>query len=286
MLAGSSFAKHPSNYRASSRAAGRVFNRAKTSLLLVTMLSEETRAPTAAIIVIGDEVLSGKVEEQNARFLVRELRQLGVGVRRIEVIPDVPAEIIASVRAASSTFDHVFTSGGIGPTHDDVTIAAIAAAFSVSVVRNAELEACVRLAAGERLFERDLRMADIPQGAALLYGEGGLHTRWPVIAYRNVYILPGVPSILRRKFAMIRDRFAAPPFFSRAVFSRDGEGAIAHVLDKAAADFPSVAIGSYPHVDAADHKVLITLDGRDEALVVSACAQIVAELGSAVVRVE
>jgi molybdenum cofactor synthesis domain-containing protein len=249
-------------------------------------MPQPNRAPTAAIIVIGDEVLSGKVEEQNARFLVRELRQLGVAVRRIEVIPDLPAEIIAAVRAASSTFDHVFTSGGIGPTHDDVTIAAIATAFSVAVVRNAELEACIRQAAGARLFERDLRIADIPQGATLLYGEGGLHARWPVIAYRNVYILPGVPSILQRKFTMIRERFAAPPFFSRAIFSREGEGAIAHVLDKAAAEFPSVAIGSYPHLDAADHKVLITIDGRDEALVDSACAQIVAGLGGAVVRVE
>lgn len=250
------------------------------------MSGEHRRAPTAAIIVIGDEVLSGKVEEQNARFLVRELRQLGVGVRRIEVIPDVPAEIAASVRTASSAFDHVFTSGGIGPTHDDVTIAAIAAAFSVPVIRNAELEATIRHASGTRLYERDLRMADIPQGSVLLYGEGSLHTRWPVIAYRNVYILPGVPSILQRKFAMIRERFAAPPFFSRAIYCGEGEGAIAHVLDKAAADFPSVAIGSYPHIDAVDHKVLITLDGRDEALVVGACAQILAGLGSAVVRVE
>lgn len=244
------------------------------------------RAPTAAIIVIGDEVLSGKVEEQNARFLVRELRALGVGVRRIEIVPDVPAEIVASVRAASAAFDHVFTSGGIGPTHDDVTIAAIAAAFSVPVVRNPELEEAIRNASGGHLFERDLRMADIPQGAALLFGEGGARARWPVIAYRNVYILPGVPSILQRKFAMIRERFAAPPFFSRAIYSREGEGAIAHVLDQAAAAFPSVAIGSYPHLDTVDHKVLITLDGRDEALVADACAQIVAGLGSGVVRVE
>jgi hypothetical protein len=95
-----------------------------------------------------------------------------------------------------------------------------------------------------------------------------------------------VPSILQRKFAMIRDRFAAPPFFSRAIYSREGEGAIAHILDQAAADFPSVAIGSYPHVDSTDHKVLITLDGRDEGTVAQACAQIVAGLGPAVVRVE
>jgi len=249
-------------------------------------MGESTRAPTAAILVIGDEVLSGKVEEQNARFLVRELRKLGVAVRRIEIIPDVPAEIADCVRSASATYDHVFTSGGIGPTHDDVTIASIAAAFSVSVVRDPDLAAIIRQYSGERFFERDLRMSDVPEGATLIHGEGRSHACWPVVAYRNVYILPGVPSILQRKFAMIRDRFAAPPFFNRGIYSRDGEGAIAHVLDRAAAEFPTVAIGSYPHLDAPDHKVLITLDGRDEATVAQACAQIVAGLGAVVVRVE
>jgi molybdenum cofactor synthesis domain-containing protein len=249
-------------------------------------MGESTRAPTAAIIVIGDEILSGKVEELNARFLVRELRKLGVAVRRVEVIPDIPTEIAVSVRTASATYDLVFTAGGIGPTHDDVTIASIAAAFSVPVVRNAEIAAMIREVSGDHFFERDLRMADIPAGASLLYGDGTFHSRWPVIAFRNVYILPGVPSILQRKFTMIRDRFSAPPFFNRAVYSREGEGAIAHILDKAAADFPSVAIGSYPHIEAIDHKVLITLDGRDEATVARACAQVVTGLGAAVLRVE
>jgi molybdopterin-biosynthesis enzyme MoeA-like protein len=219
---------------------------------------------------------------------VRELRKLGVAVRRIEVIPDVPEEIAASVRIASTTYDHVFTTGGIGPTHDDVTIAAIAAAFSVPVVRDAQMAATIREVSGELFFERDLRMADIPEGAELIYGEGPTRSRWPVVALRNVYVLPGVPSILQRKFAMVRDRFAAPPFFSRAIYSRDGEGAIAHVLDRAAADFPSVAIGSYPHIDASDHKVFITLDGRDEvSRGIQACAQSRRWAGfAAVVRIE
>jgi molybdenum cofactor synthesis domain-containing protein len=249
-------------------------------------MGDSAPAPTAAIIVIGDEVLSGKVEEQNARYLVRELRKLGVAVRRVEIIPDVPQEIADCVRTACAAYDHVFTAGGIGPTHDDVTIASIAAAFSVPVVRDAEVAATIRAVSGERFFERDLRMADVPKGATLIYGDGASHSRWPVVAFRNIYVLPGVPSILQRKFAMIRDRFAAPPFFNRAIYSRDGEGAIAHILDQAAADFPSVAIGSYPHVDAVDHKVLITLDGRNEALVVEACTQIAAALGPAVVRIE
>jgi molybdenum cofactor synthesis domain-containing protein len=246
---------------------------------------QQRPAPTAGIIVIGDEVLSGKVEEQNARFLVRELRGLGVAVRRIEVVPDVSQEIATAVAQAASVFDHVFTSGGIGPTHDDVTIAAIAQAFSVPVVRDETLANLIRELSGPRFFERDLRMADVPEGADLIRGEGS-HARWPVIAFRNVYVLPGVPSILQRKFAMIRGRFQATPFYGREIYSRESEGAIADTLDRAAADFPAVAVGSYPHVEATDHKVLITLDGRDEAEVARACAQIVAGLGPAVVRIE
>jgi molybdenum cofactor synthesis domain-containing protein len=249
-------------------------------------MTSQNRAPTAAIIVIGDEVLSGKVEEQNARFLVRELRKLGVAVRRIEVVPDVTPEIAAAVRAASPAYDHVFTSGGVGPTHDDVTMAAIAAAFGVPVVRDAYLADLIREVSGDRFFERDLRVADVPEGALLLLGEGGQQARWPVVAMQNVYVLPGVPSILQRKFAMIRERFRTAPFVTRRLYSQECEGAIADALDRAATDFPSVAIGSYPHLDATDHKVLVTLDGRDAAAVERACAQLVAALGPAVVRVE
>jgi FAD synthetase len=252
---------------------------------MVLIMTSESRAPTAAIIVIGDEVLSGKVEEQNARFLVKELRALGVAVRRIEVVPDVCDEITAAVRAASARYDIVFTSGGIGPTHDDVTIVAVAAAFGVAVVRDPDLEALIKEVSGDRLYQRDLRMADVPAGALLLRGEAG-HTRWPVVAMHNVYVLPGIPSTLQRKFAAIRERFRSLPFVSRQIFSRECEGAIAEALDKAAADFPTVAIGSYPHLGAPDHKVLVTLDGRDPAAVDAACTQIVAALGPAVVRVE
>lgn len=246
-------------------------------------MKQNRRAPTAAIIVIGDEVLSGKVEELNARFLVRELRALGVAVRRIEVIPDVPDEISAAVRVASATFDHVFTSGGVGPTHDDVTIPAVAAAFGVPVVRSPHLAELIRAVSD---YERDLRMADVPEGAEMLHGEPGAHSAWPVVLMRNVYVLPGVPSILQRKFAMIRDRFRAAPFVCHQIYSRDAEGAIAGTLDRAAADFPDVAIGSYPHLDAESYQVLITLDGRDQATVERACQQIVRALGPAVVRVE
>src|SRR5215471_15814392 len=117
---------------------------------------------TAAILIIGNEILSGKVDDENARYLVRELRALGVAVGRIEVVPDVEDDIAASVRALAARFDIVFTSGGVGPTHDDVTLPAVAAAFSMEIVRHPELERLLRVSFGDRLHDRDLRMADVP----------------------------------------------------------------------------------------------------------------------------
>ena len=110
--------------------------------------------PTAAILIIGNEILSGKVEEENARFLTRELRALGVSLRRMEVVPDVGEEIVDSLRALSPRFDFVFTSGGVGPTHDDVTLRAVADAFGMELVRHPELDARLRAAFGDRLHER------------------------------------------------------------------------------------------------------------------------------------
>ena len=240
--------------------------------------------PTAAIVIIGEEILSGKVEEENARFLVQELRGLGVAVRRIEVLPDIVEEIAQSVRALSARYDHVFTSGGVGPTHDDVTLPAVAAAFAMGVTRRPELAELIRRSMGPDMHERELRMADIPEGARLLYGDPPDPTRWPVVAVENVYILPGVPPIFRRKFDSLRALLRAGPIFSRTLFSREGEGPIAAALDAVVAEFPEVAIGSYPRIDAADHKVKITLDGRDAAAVDRALGRLIDLLGPAVVR--
>jgi molybdenum cofactor synthesis domain-containing protein len=242
--------------------------------------------PTAAILIIGNEILSGKVDEENARYLTRELRALGVSVGRIEVVPDVESDIADTVRALAHRFDLVFTSGGVGPTHDDVTLPAVAAAFAMPLVRHPELERQLRQSFGERLHERDLRMADVPAGARLEHGPAGPGLIWPVVVVENVWILPGVPSIFRRKFEAVRELFRAAPIHARAVYSRDGEGAIAGALDAVVAAFPAVEVGSYPHVDATDYRVKITLDGRDRAAVDAATAELVTRLGAAVVRTE
>src|SRR5687767_3356068 len=142
---------------------------------------------TAGIILIGDELLSGKVNDENANFLIAELRELGVTLRRVIVIPDLLDEISATVREFSDRYDHVFTSGGVGPTHDDLTMEGVARAFGENVVRHPELEALLRSYYGARLEDRNLRMADVPAGVHLVQGDS---PSWPVIARKNVYILP------------------------------------------------------------------------------------------------
>jgi molybdenum cofactor synthesis domain-containing protein len=254
-------------------------------------MTAAAKPPTAAILLIGNEILSGKVEEENARYLVRELRALGVSVGRIEVVPDDLEDIAATCRALSARFDVVFSSGGIGPTHDDVTMPAVAAAFGQALVRNPELEALLRAGLGERLHPRDLRMADVPAGARLVPGPAARPGTWPVVVVENVWILPGVPSIFRRKFEAVRELFRARPIHARVVYSREGEGPIADALDAVVAAWPTVEIGSYPRVDAnlpgpVGYQVKITLDGRDREAVEAAAANLIARLGAAVVSVE
>lgn len=239
---------------------------------------------TAGIILIGDEILSGKVQDENARFAVEELRRLGVALRRIVVIPDVLDEIAAAVAEFSARFDLVFTSGGVGPTHDDLTMEGVARAFGGKVIRHPLLEQMMRGYYGERLRERDLRMADVPEGAHFVVGEAG--PGWPVIAMRNVHILPGVPELFRRKFDSIKERFREAPYILRQVYTTSEEGSIAGELDRIVAQYDAVAVGSYPSFSAPDYKVKLTLESKDAEAVAAACDDLVSALGAAVVRVE
>jgi molybdenum cofactor synthesis domain-containing protein len=249
-------------------------------------MTKQATAPTAAILIIGEEVLSGKVADENSPFLLRELRKLGVAVRRVEIIPDDIETIGERVRTLASTYDHVFTAGGIGPTHDDVTIAGIARAFSVPVVKEEAMVRIIRTLCVEDFHERDLHMAHVPLGADLIFGDGPVRSHWPVVAMKNVYCLPGIPKILFSKFALLRSRLVSDPFYTRAVYSREGEGAIAGHLDKLVSAYPEVTIGSYPHLDTLDHKVMITLDGRNPTAVDAAMQALVTALGPAFVRYE
>lgn len=232
-------------------------------------------ATTAAILVIGDEILSGKVEDQNARLLIGELRELGVALRRILVIPDDVETVAAAVRELSAGFDHVFTSGGVGPTHDDVTLLGVALAFNQPIIRHPDLERRLKSHFGENADESKLRMADVPENAELLEMPDW---RWPVLACANVYILPGVPELFRKKFLAMRERFRVSPFFARAIYTLEDEFDIAAELRAIAEAHPLVAIGSYPNFSSPDYKVKITLESKDANVLAAAVESLMTAL--------
>jgi len=233
------------------------------------------RNTTAAIIVIGNEILSGKVVDTNAAFLSRELRQLGVALRRILVIPDELDVIAAAVRELQPAHDVIFTSGGVGPTHDDVTIAGVAQGLGRQVVRHPVLEEKIREFSGARINPARLKMADVPEGAQLIF-EGEL--AFPVLQVENIYILPGIPDLFRDKFLAMRAPFAADPFFLRVIYTRATESAIAEHLNATLSAFPELQLGSYPKLDDSDYRVRLTLESKDQSYVNRAFEHLLAQL--------
>jgi molybdenum cofactor synthesis domain-containing protein len=211
------------------------------------------RVPTAGILIIGNEILSGKVVDTNSSYLCRELRGLGVDVERILTIPDDIDTIASEVKTMSSAYDFLFTSGGVGPTHDDVTIEGVAAAFGVAV----ELSAT-----GREPNESQLKMAQVPTGATLL--DAG--DFWvPLVVMENVYIFPGIPELLRRKFESVRERFRGVPFALSRVFVKRHESDIAESLNALLHEFPELLLGSYPRMRKESYHVMLTLESRDAA---------------------
>jgi molybdenum cofactor synthesis domain-containing protein len=232
--------------------------------------------PTAAALIIGNEILSGKVEEANLVVLARALRLLGIQLKRVSVVADEVDVIAAEVRALSRTHDWLFTSGGVGPTHDDVTIEAVAKAFGVAVVTSPELEAMLRAHYKERLTEGHLRMALVPEGASL---EVTQEVRWPTIRVRNTWLMPGIPEVFRMKVPVIVAVIGAGKrFVSYAVYTKMDEGELKPLLDRVVAAFPDVDVGSYPKWVDPTYKTKLTFDGQDEARVAAARDAFVASL--------
>ena len=247
-------------------------------------MAGEKVAKTAGILIIGNEVLSGKVTDENSPYLIQELRSLGVEVRRVVTIPDEPPVIMDDVRDMARECDLVFTTGGVGPTHDDVTIAAIAHAFGRPLVRHPQLEKILRRHYGAKITTAQLRMAEVPEGSRLV-GEGD--SGFPVLAYENVFIFPGIPESVRRKFARIREQFRDTPFILRRVYLRCDEGEIAADLYQVIEHFPAVQLGSYPILHNPDYSVLLTLEAKQEDDVEDALWFLLDRLPAAlVVRVE
>ncbi|GAO02773.1 molybdopterin-binding protein [Anaeromyxobacter sp. PSR-1] len=237
------------------------------------------RTPTAALVVVGNEVLSAKVQDENGPFTARRLRELGVELVTIRTVRDRVDEVSAAVAALHPEVDWVFTSGGVGPTHDDITVRAVAEALGRPMHRSPALVETIRALhrrahPGAEPPEAALRMADVPEGTKLLGDEG-----YPTLALENVVMLPGVPQFYRHQFERIAHLLQAPPFRLACVYLSAGEGEIAPALDAVAAAHPAVEIGSYPRFDAgADHRVKVTLEAKDAARVEAALRALLAAL--------
>jgi len=240
--------------------------------------------PTAGILVIGNEILSGKVVDVNSPYLCERLRGLGVDVERIVTIPDVVETIASEVKAMSERYDYVFTSGGIGPTHDDLTIEGVAAAFGRPLEVDKSLAEKIRSVIGRELNEAQLKMAKIPAGATLI--DSG--DRWfPLVVVDNVYIFPGIPEALRRKFEAASDRFHGVPYILKRVYVKRSESDIVETLNALLKAFPELILGSYPKLREASYSVLLTLESRDEDYVQRALDRLLADLSaSAIHKVE
>lgn len=228
-------------------------------------MADEPIAKTAAVLLIGNELLTGKVQDENLFVLAKTLGQLGIRLRRVVTIPDEIETIAAEVKALSGSHTVVFTSGGVGPTHDDLTVDGVARAFGVPVVESPEMAAMLRAHYRERCNAAHLRMALIPEGAELAKNA---EVVWPTIVMRNVWLLPGIPEVFRLKLVHVRDRLGGGrPFVSRAVFTKMDEGELKPLLDAIVAAHPRVDVGSYPKWSDPSYRTKLTFDGQDAELV-------------------
>ncbi|MFQ5512853.1 MAG: competence/damage-inducible protein A [Myxococcota bacterium] len=240
---------------------------------------------TAGILIIGNEILSGKVPDENLPFLLPELRRLGVSVDRVNVIPDEIAVIADEVRWFAKTYDYVITTGGVGPTHDDVTMEGVARAFSCELVMHPRMEELLRHALkGQTPNESVLKMCLLPEGADLIETPD---LWFPLVRHQNVYIFPGIPSLLRKKFVGARGEFKGRRFHLRQVFVRCMESDIAQPLRELLEEFPDLMLGSYPRLSGDEYHTLLTLESHEEAYVSRAVEALLARIPPAqLIRVE
>ncbi|MCB2093228.1 MAG: competence/damage-inducible protein A [Rhodobacteraceae bacterium] len=239
-------------------------------------MSESRQAnPTAAILIVGDEILSGRTRDANMHYLAGELNRIGIALKEVRIVSDNHRSIMAAVNALRVAFDHVFTSGGIGPTHDDITADAIAAAFDVAIgVRE---DARALLAAhydrnGMEFNTARLRMARIPEGAELIDNP---ISAAPGFTLENVHAMAGVPNIFQAMVASLLPRLTGGrPLLSQTLRIMRGEGTIAGPLGDLAEEFSDLSLGSYPFVMNGVFGTNIVIRGDDAARIDAAMSRL------------
>jgi molybdenum cofactor synthesis domain-containing protein len=238
--------------------------------------SMSERTITAALIIIGNEILSGRTQDANLAFLAQALNEIGIQIREVRIVPDAEANIVEALNACRTKYDHVFTTGGIGPTHDDITSACVAKAFGVPFGRNPEAER--RLLAyypPEKVNPARMKMADTPEGAELIDNPVSVA---PGFTIANVHVLPGVPSVLQAMFAGLKSRLSGGAVVrARTITLVCLEGDIALALGRIQTDCPTVEIGSYPFMRQGSFGTSLVLRSTDEAAIKTAADAILAE---------
>ena len=216
---------------------------------------------TSIILVIGNEILSGKTQDTNSRFLASRLFARGIDVIRCVTIPDIMPVIVSEIRESSPRCDFLFSMGGIGSTPDDLTRQAFAEAFNRKLVRNPEAESMMRKFHKDKINEMRLRMADLPENCSLIenpfFGAPGF-------IVENCYVLPGVPEILVGMYENIEPSLPFLPRFIKKLRTDRYEGEFADIMTEIQDGNPDVRIGSYPAFRNPEYAVELTFDGRDE----------------------
>jgi molybdenum cofactor synthesis domain-containing protein len=228
---------------------------------------------TAAVLIIGNEILSGRTQDVNLNYLAKRMAALGIKLCEARVVADIPEEIIGAVNGLRARYNYVFTTGGIGPTHDDITSECIARAFGVPLIRHPEaLKILERHYEPGMLNEARLRMANTPDGAVLIEN--------PVSAapgYRigNVYVMAGVPKIMQSMFEGIAPTLShGAPIQSRTVGAHIGEGVIAKGLGELQAAYPDLDIGSYPFFRRQRYGASFVIKGTDRSRIDAAAGRL------------
>lgn len=234
--------------------------------------------PTAAMLVIGDEILSGRTRDANMHHLAGRLTDVGIMLSEVRIVSDDSAAIIAAVRALSEAYDTVFTSGGIGPTHDDITADCIAAAFDTPIDVRADARALLAAhyaRTGSELNAARLRMARIPDGATLIENPVSVA---PGFSIANVHVMAGVPSVFQAMVASVLPTLTGgAPLVSKTLRIDRGEGDIAGPLGELAAAHPDLSIGSYPFQKDGKYGANVVVRGTDAGMVDTAIAALAAQ---------
>jgi molybdenum cofactor synthesis domain-containing protein len=234
---------------------------------------EPQKTVTACVLIIGNEILSGRIQDANLGFLAQGLNEVGVRLREARIIPDDPAAIVATVNEVRSKFDYVLTTGGIGPTHDDITAECIAAAFGVPLIIHPEARRLLETHYPPgAINEARLRMARMPEGSELLLNP---ISRAPGFRIGNVYVMAGVPQVMQATFSELKYRLrGGATMLSRAVSCGLGEGTIAAELAALQERYPDLEIGSYPYFRRSDFGTTLVVRGTDPERIAAAVAEL------------